>query len=296
MQLVVDWSRASGSTGLHPYKGAAVCNFYVRILEKFIEDFIDHNPLSQLGIILMKDGTAQCISNISSSPDTHSHCIKKLSNEIYSSWRSPSGSASFQNALDEIINCIQVTPVYGHREAIFIISSLSSCDPENIMNSIERAQQSFLHVNFVSLSAEIYVCKLITEQTDGWHSIALHERHLTDLLRAHIPSSSLLNREGAFLMSVGFTPRRKAFLISKIDILRWSDLFEQKFPKALQGDGYICSRCNTTVCKLPAKCPRCRLFLINNQHLTRSFYNIFTVTPFDEIPLKYLEKELVQVD
>lgn len=64
LQLVVDWSKACTLSDFRPYRGAALC----RILQRFVREFFDQNPLSQLGILAMKDGLAVRMSETSGSP------------------------------------------------------------------------------------------------------------------------------------------------------------------------------------------------------------------------------------
>ena len=49
----------------------------LQLMIKFIREFFNQNPLSQLGLIACKDGKAERITELSGSPETHVKAIKK---------------------------------------------------------------------------------------------------------------------------------------------------------------------------------------------------------------------------
>lgn len=50
--------------------------------------------------------------------------------------------------------------------------------------------------------------------------------------------------------------------------------------------GYLCSRCESKVCSLPAECPACGLTLILSTHLARSYHHLFPLMNWVEVPWK----------
>jgi transcription initiation factor TFIIH subunit 2 len=48
--------------------------------------------------------------------------------------------------------------------------------------------------------------------------------------------------------------------------------------------GYLCSRCGSKVCSLPAECPSCGLTLILSTHLARSYHHLFPLMNWVEVP------------
>lgn len=48
--------------------------------------------------------------------------------------------------------------------------------------------------------------------------------------------------------------------------------------------GYLCSRCGSKVCGLPAECPACGLTLILSPHLARSYHHLFPLVNWVEVP------------
>jgi transcription initiation factor TFIIH subunit 2 len=51
--------------------------------------------------------------------------------------------------------------------------------------------------------------------------------------------------------------------------------------------GYLCSRCGSKVCGLPAECPACGLTLILSTHLARSYHHLFPLMNWIEVPWKH---------
>lgn len=64
LEIVVDLSRAAAATDMRPLRAAVMAN----ALARFIRAFFDENPLSQLGIISMRDGVAHILTSLSSGP------------------------------------------------------------------------------------------------------------------------------------------------------------------------------------------------------------------------------------
>ena len=105
--LVVDLSRACSTEQLDLRPNRLSC--MIRVVRKFVRDYFDQNPLSQLGIVITRDGVAIKLTDLSGSPDAQ---IKKLGESNLSS----SGDASLQNVLDLGLATLESVPPYGFRE------------------------------------------------------------------------------------------------------------------------------------------------------------------------------------
>jgi transcription initiation factor TFIIH subunit 2 len=66
----------------------------VRYAQAFITEFFEQNPISQLGVVGMRDGLAVRISDMSGNPNDHTAAIQALHKQ------EPAGNPSLQNALD----------------------------------------------------------------------------------------------------------------------------------------------------------------------------------------------------
>lgn len=64
MQVIVDLSKAASISDMRPTRAAVMAV----ALQTFIREFFDQNPLSQLGVILMRNGIAEAVTELSGSP------------------------------------------------------------------------------------------------------------------------------------------------------------------------------------------------------------------------------------
>ncbi|KAJ8431319.1 hypothetical protein Cgig2_013535 [Carnegiea gigantea] len=262
LYVVMDFSRAAGETDFKPSRMAVVAKH----VEAFIREFFDQNPLSQIGLVIIKDGVAYCLTEIGGSPEAH---IKALMSKLECS-----GDASLQNALELVHEYLNEVPSYGHREALILYSALSTCDPGDIMETIKKCKNSKIRCSIVGLSAEMFICKHICQETGGSYSVALDESHLKELLLEHAPPPpAIAEYATANLIKMGF-PQRAADGVVSICVCH---------KEAKVGAGYTCPRCKARVCELPMECRICGLTLVSSPHLARSYHHLFPITPFDEV-------------
>lgn len=129
--------------------------------QDFVVEFFDANPISQLGIIGLRDGLAVRVTPLSGNPAEH---IKALQNKRK---LEPSGEPSIQNGLEMARAGLAHLPSHGSREILGIFGSLTTCDPGNIHQTIDRCVKQGLRISIVGLSAEMAICKLMAQKTDG---------------------------------------------------------------------------------------------------------------------------------
>lgn len=172
------------------------------MVEEFITRFFDENPLSQMGIIALRDGIAVRLSDLSSTPELHKAALRK--------GLDAGGDVSLQNGLDMAVEDLKAVPPYGSREVLFVFAALSTCDPGNILASIAAAKTAKCRVSVVGLAAEVYVCKYMAKETGGGYAVALSEAHLLELLHAHAAPPPWADATmAASLVHMGF-PQRNA--------------------------------------------------------------------------------------
>ncbi|ERN07420.1 general transcription factor IIH subunit 2 [Amborella trichopoda] len=243
-----------------PSRMAVVANS----VEAFIREFFDQNPLSHIGLATIKDGLAHRLTELSGSPESH---IRALRSNLGSS-----GDASLQNALDLVHSYLEQIPSYGHREVIILYSALSTCDPDDVMESIKKCKKAKIRCSVVGLSAEIYICKHLCEETGGSYTVALDESHFKELLLEHAPAPPAIAEFAVSnLVKMGFPQRRGEGVVTICSC--------HKEPKT--GGGYTCPRCKACACELPTECQICGLTLISSPHLARSYHHLFPITPFE---------------
>lgn len=274
LQLIMDLSRAAGLTDMRPIRSAIMFS----ATASFIRAFFDENPLSQLGIIILRNGIAERLTDLSSSPEMH---IDKLKKSL-----DTAGAASLQNGLDLAIDSLKSIPPYGHREALFLLATLSTCDPGNIQDSIKSAVANKVRVSVVGLSAELHICRVMATKTGGTYQIATaQDGTLDEFMASHAtppPSSSsaaTTTGSGVSLVRMGF-PDKAASAPGTASFVG---------PECTLSSGsFICPRCKGRTGELPAECHICGLTLVSSPHLARSYHHLFPVRVFEEVTVSSL--------
>ncbi|KAJ4845156.1 General transcription factor IIH subunit 2 [Turnera subulata] len=271
LYIVLDFSRAASDMDFRPSRMAVVAKH----VEAFVREFFDQNPLSQIGIVVIKDGLAHTLTELGGSPESH---IKALMGKL-----GCSGDSSLQNALDLVHGYLDQIPSYGHREVLVLYSALSTCDPGDIMDTIKKCKQSKLRCSVIGLSAEIFICKHLCQETGGSYFVALDEAHFKELLMEHAPPPPAIAEFAiANLIKMGFPQRAAEGSISICSCHK----------EAKVGEGYICPRCKARICDLPTECRICGLTLVSSPHLARSYHHLFPIAPFDEVSLSRQNESL----
>ena len=271
LQLVIDLSRAAGLSDMRPVRSAVMFG----ATRQFIRAFFDENPLSQLGIIVLRNGVAERLTELSSSPETH---IDKLKQSL-----DTEGAASIQNGLDLAVASLSRIPPYGYRETLILLVALSTCDPGNILDSIKAAKTAKVRISVVGLAAEVHVCRVAATETGGSYDIATSDAHLEEIMVGHAtPPPAVPGSSGVSLVRMGFpaksssAPGAAAFVGAEC---------------VLQPGAYVCPRCKARIEQLPAECHVCGLTLVSSPHLARSYHHLFPVKPFEEVSSEVLESE-----
>ncbi|GMH32946.1 hypothetical protein BSKO_00780 [Bryopsis sp. KO-2023] len=263
MQVVMDVSSAAAVVDLKPNRFTVM----VSLLKTFVREFFDQNPLSQLGILLMKNGQAEKLSELSASPE---YLLKRLGGNV-----DLEGCVSLQNGLNLALESLKTVPTHGHREIVCLMAALNSCDPGDIRQTIKELKKERVRVSFIGLAAEVFVCKSIAEETGGPYHVASTEKHLEDTLIGLVPPPPAPARATqATLVRMGFPEKNpdgpKGFAFTGED------------SQILDG-GYTCNRCKARVRDLPCECHVCGLALVSSPHIARAYHHLFPVDPFDEV-------------
>lgn len=88
--LVLDLSQSMAEKDMRPTR----YHLALRYAREFVREFFEQNPISQLGVIGMRDGLAVRISDMSGNPTEHISAIEALRSQ------DPKGLPSLQNALE----------------------------------------------------------------------------------------------------------------------------------------------------------------------------------------------------
>lgn len=277
--VMIDLSDAIHVEDMRPNRSAVL----LPLMIKFIREFFNQNPLSQLGLIACKDGKAERITELSGSPETHVKAIKKAfaSDGI-------GGSFSLQNGLEQAMEGLRDVPPFGAREIIAIISSLSTCDPGNINDSVRKVKKMKARTNVICVAAETRVFKKLTEETKGKFSVSLDQSHLMKLILECAPPPALLVETAKpALVEMGF-PRREP---RKFGVGSGEEDDRDVLTIGPKNGEYRCPRCEARVDELPSQCGTCQLSLVSSPHLARSYHHLFPVMPFVEVKIDDSDEE-----
>ena len=145
--IAIDCSASAADKDMRPCRleAAKTC------VKRFIREYFDQNPISQLSICITRDRVAERITELSGNPKNHEQKLDTLMNT--------KGAASLQNVLTLSITILKQIPDYGHRELLIVYSSLSTCDPGDhggIFTVIEEAIKCKIRISVICLAAELY--------------------------------------------------------------------------------------------------------------------------------------------
>ncbi|KXL41819.1 hypothetical protein M433DRAFT_65922 [Acidomyces richmondensis BFW] len=283
--LVLDLSSAMTEKDLRPTRHLLTINYCI----SFVREYFEQNPISQLGILGMREGIAIRVSDLSGNPNDHITALKALRGT------EPKGNPSLQNALELARAILYHTPSHGTREVVIIMGALLSSDPGDIHVTIKGCIRDRLHVRMIGLAAQMHICGEICRRTNGgddnYYTVAIDEvdyrQQLMDITTPPVLRSTdteMQKQNQAALLMMGFPSRivedRPTLCACHGNLTR---------------GGYLCSRCKAKVCNLPATCPTCDLTLILSTHLARSYHHLFPLRNWDEVSWERArEKKSVQ--
>ncbi|XP_077288469.1 general transcription factor IIH subunit 2 Ssl1 [Arctopsyche grandis] len=279
--VVIDTSEAMSLQDLKPTR--FLCT--LKLLEEFIEEFLDQNPLSQMGVIIMRNKRAERVSPLGGNSRRHVKTLQSLS-------ESPLvGEPSIQNALEMCLRQLRSLPMHACREIIILSASLTTCDPTDIHQTIQTLKTEGVRCSVIGLAAEVRVCRQLCQETGGTYGVILDDCHYRSQLLAHVPPPANSKSAPACLVKMGF-PHNGPIQPggedddSKDPLLTicMCHLEDTEDPSKVSAGGHLCPQCRSRYCELPAQCRTCDLTLASAPHLARSYHHLFPVDPYKEMP------------
>uniref|UniRef100_A0AAQ4RJE0 General transcription factor IIH subunit n=1 Tax=Gasterosteus aculeatus aculeatus TaxID=481459 RepID=A0AAQ4RJE0_GASAC len=264
LHVVIDCSRTMDDHDLKPNRLTAS----LKLLETFVEDYFDQNPISQLGLITTKNKRAEKLTDLAGNPKKHIVALKKAVDTVCI------GEPSLYNSLHLAIQTLKHMPGHTSREILVILSSLTTCDPANICELIKTLKSLKVRVSVIGLSAEVRVCTVLTRETGGSYHVILDESHFKELLMLHVKPPPASSSSECSLIRMGFPQHTVAYL---------SDQDAKPSFSMLMGR-YFCPQCHAKYTELPVECKVCGLTLVSAPHLARSFHHLFPLQAFTESP------------
>ncbi|MBN3324173.1 TF2H2 factor, partial [Atractosteus spatula] len=280
--VVIDTSRTMEDQDLKPNRLTST----LKLMEYFVDEYFDQNPISQVGIITTKNKRAEKLTDLAGNPKKHIAALKKAVDTTCL------GEPSLYNSLSLAMQTLKHMPGHASREVLVIFSSLTTCDPANIYDLVKTLKTLKIRVSVIGLSAEVRVCTVLTRETGGTYHVILDESHYKELLMYHVKPPPASSSSECSLIRMGF-PQHTTASISDQDCkpsFSMSHLDSTSGPGLTLG-GYFCPQCRAKYTELPVECKVCGLTLVSAPHLARSFHHLFPLDAFQEIPLNDCEGE-----
>jgi len=263
------------------------------LAQDFVVEYFDQNPLSQLGIVICKSGEAQVLSGLSGSRRAAIVALGAVREGMgRGALAREAGQFSLQNGLEVAGRSLGHSPRYGSREAVVLVGALSTCDPGDVLvDTLPRLKGANIRVSCLALSAEMQVCRKISEETGGIMGVTLDGRHLRDLLMNFTAPPPALPSNGTGgggeplektceFVPMGF-PKRVTETVP--GLIHATSAMGKDKKLFFARTAYVCPRCLAKSSELPTDCAVCALKLVLAPHLARSFHHLFPVPPFDEL-------------
>lgn len=252
-------------------------------LQQFVMEYYDQNPLSHLGFVLLKNGEAEILTQLSGSSKTHKVALESLAQLTASEAPSAGGEFSLQNALEVAGRSLGHQPRHGSREIVVLTAALSTCDPGFILTeTLPKLRQAKIRVSCFALAAELYICRKLAEETAGTMGVCLDRQHYRDwLLGQCVPPPAHkqpFTEVACEMIQMGFPTRTVSEVPELIHATRETTI--------LARTAYTCPQCQAKNAELPTDCAVCGLKLVLAPHLARSFHHLFPVSPFVELPME----------
>ena len=300
--LVVDGSHPMHERDPALPGGSTRFDVVLNMVSTFVQKYYDENPLSQLGLIVVRDGEAEMITRLTGSPAVHGAALVRLRKDaaksVATNPHAAGGVFSLQNGLEVAGRSLGHMPRYGSREIVVIMGSLATCDPGDVSSdTLPRLKAANVRVSTVALQAEVHVCRRLADATGGTMGVCLDRGHLRDLLLGQCtPPPSRAEEEEP---EEDQRPRRRR---------RTCDMVRMGFPSHQTGDVPSLVHAGSSrggfvrrppgpprpdrvrLSPLPGQDvrPARRLRRVRAQagvgpHLARSFHHLFPVPPFAEV-------------
>jgi len=127
MFVVLDLSQFMLDKDLKPNRIVCV----IRLLEKFVFKFFDQNPVSQLGVIVTRNKTAEKLTELLGNPKRIVDKLKLINEKICL------GEPSLQNSLELALGSLKHVKSHCSKEVLFVMGSLTTCDPGDVFTTID---------------------------------------------------------------------------------------------------------------------------------------------------------------
>ncbi|KAI5952026.1 hypothetical protein KGF54_005101 [Candida jiufengensis] len=241
--IAIDGSLAMAEKDLRPTRLSLTLNY----LQEFVVEFFDQNPISQLGIVLMRNGVANLVSEVSGSPQYHIDKLRQLKARQHNKFE-PKGDPSLQNTLEMARSLLKFNfgttsnNTKNSKEILIIFGSLFTSDPGDIHKTIDSLVKDDIKVSVIGLSAQVAICQEMVNKTNHeprnttskHYGIIMNESHFKELLMDCVTPLPLTENEekieeskGVPIIKMGFPSKLQPTLTSSIGNTEFTVEFPQ---------------------------------------------------------------------
>lgn len=276
LYIVLDCSESMLDLDLKPSRFTVS----MKIIESFLNQFFDQNPISQVGIITTSNKRSNKVVELNGSVKTLMDGLKKITvNQCV-------GEVSLQNSLEMALSTMKNLPQHTSKQVLIIMGSLTTCDPSDIDITIKSLVDFNVRVSVIGLSAEVQVCKRLARETKGSYHVILDEHHFRDLVFLNLSPPSATQETESCLIRMGFPPPvfngSPSMCVCHLGSHR-SEGDSNRTSVNFSKSGFFCPQCHSKYCSLPVECKVCGLTLVSPAHLARSYHHLFPIEVFHEI-------------
>ncbi|KAG8977398.1 hypothetical protein FRC05_001796 [Tulasnella sp. 425] len=245
--LMIDLSRSMTDRDLRPSR----FDLSLEYARAFISEWFDQNPLGQIGVVALRNGIGERMGEMSGNPQDVLRSIADRDKLL------PAGEPSLQNAIEMARGTMSHLPSHASREIVVIFGSLTTCDPDNIFDTLEGCVKDKIRISIVALAAEMKVCRELCEKTGGTFAVAMNEGHFKDVLFELVPPPAQR------VAAPAGGPGRPGGTSSAAELMLMG--FPSRLPETsppslcachstIKSEGFICPRCKVKLCDVPTDC------------------------------------------
>jgi transcription initiation factor TFIIH subunit 2 len=208
------------------------------LLQEFVVEFFDQNPISQLGILMMRNGVANLISEVSGLPQYHIDRIRQVKSRQHNKYE-PKGDPSLQNSLEMARSLLKYNfgsnknDTKNSKEVLIIFGALFTSDPGDIHKTIDLLAKDEIKVKVIGLSAQVAICQELVNKTNHQpkgsnskeYGVIMNEAHFKELLMDCVVPLPIkesekapeVNRNGVPLIKMGFPSKFHPYLSNSLN-------------------------------------------------------------------------------
>ncbi|KAI3422512.1 hypothetical protein GPALN_013018 [Globodera pallida] len=317
VHLAVDCSSAILSADFFPSRLAVA----LECLRNFVDKFFLLNPLSQMGLIAVRDKRAERICAFTSSVQPLVEALQDINAT------NCGGEFSLQSILQCALHSFQA--FFPHFPPIFPLrcfcvlwgfdffvcfdyafksfgisikfrlkltknpSNFRTIDAGALRHTFEQLKMRSVRCSIVSFGAEVFAFKRLCTTTAGKYSVALDEQHLALLLDEQVQPPPVKRRPGQqdTIVRMGFPQLRR---VTDPSFCACHELNGETAPPSAIGGtadepsksalprAFFCPQCGSRYCQTPVECRICGLLLLTAPQLARAHQHLESLPAFVE--------------